>query len=315
MTEEKTVPYANSVFEQPWWLDTVAPGAWGEALVRDAERVIARLPYCFEHDRIHLPVYTQTLGIWMSDELRQFERGNSQLHRQKEVIAELLAQLPKAREVEMTLDSSLSYVLPFRWNGFRIEPSFSYRIRELSDPEAVRSRYGKTVNKNIKAAARTLRVTDGVDDCETLLRLMEDTYARQKRGLPNGRELTERIVRQALTNQAGKLLFACDGEGVAHSALFLLYDHNVCYYLMSGQDSRYKSDGSVNLLLASAIDFASGVSAAFDFEGSMIEGIENLFRQFGGEIVTNYRVSRQSLVREAAELLKPRVKKLIGYKI
>ena len=56
-------------------------------------------------------------------------------------------------------------------------------------------------------------------------------------------------------------------------------------------------------------------SAAFDFEGSMIEGIENLFRQFGGEIVTNYRVSRQSLVREAAELLKPRVKKLIGYKI
>ena len=299
MTEAKTTPYANSVFEQPWWLDTVAPGAWGEALVRDGDRLIARLPYCVDHGRLCNPVYTQTLGIWMAEELKQFQRGNSQLHRQKEVIAELLSQLPRAREIEMTLDASQAYVLPFRWNGFRIEPSFSYRIKDLSDLDEVRSRFGKTVNKNIKAAGRTLRVTDGGDE----------------RGLPNGREITERIVRQALEHEAGKLLFARDQDGVVHSALFLLYDQNVCYYLLSGQDPRYRSDGSINLLLASAVDFAAGVSAAFDFEGSMIEGIENLFRQFGGEIVTNYRVSRQSLVREAAELLKPRIKKLIGYKI
>ena len=31
-----TTPYANSLFEQPWWLDAVAPGQWEEALVTDA---------------------------------------------------------------------------------------------------------------------------------------------------------------------------------------------------------------------------------------------------------------------------------------
>ena len=29
-----TTPYANSVFEQPWWLDIVAPGEWGEVTVK-----------------------------------------------------------------------------------------------------------------------------------------------------------------------------------------------------------------------------------------------------------------------------------------
>ena len=28
-----TLPCVNSFFEQPWWLDAVAPGDWGAAVV------------------------------------------------------------------------------------------------------------------------------------------------------------------------------------------------------------------------------------------------------------------------------------------
>ena len=41
-----TTPYANSVFEQPWWLDIVAPGQWHEVFVKDKQdHVVARMPY------------------------------------------------------------------------------------------------------------------------------------------------------------------------------------------------------------------------------------------------------------------------------
>ena len=40
-----TVPWVNSVFEQPWWLDCVAPGAWDVAEVRRGDEVVARMPY------------------------------------------------------------------------------------------------------------------------------------------------------------------------------------------------------------------------------------------------------------------------------
>ena len=36
---------ANAIFQQPWWLDAVAPGRWDEATVERDGRVVARLPY------------------------------------------------------------------------------------------------------------------------------------------------------------------------------------------------------------------------------------------------------------------------------
>src|SRR5215211_6055781 len=38
----------STLFEQPWWLDAVAPGAWGAVEVSSDGRVVARLPYVTE---------------------------------------------------------------------------------------------------------------------------------------------------------------------------------------------------------------------------------------------------------------------------
>ena len=70
------------------------------------------------------------------------------------------------------------------------------------------------------------------------------------------------------------------------------------------------------------------VSAALDlfvaqgFEATSVEQIaqaagvsrSTFFRQFGGERVVNYTVIKQSLFADCAEMAKPRIKKLIGYK-
>lgn len=314
MTNGFVTPYANSVFEQPWWLDIVAEGKWREAMVKDGDKVLARLPYVYDRGVIKNPVYTQTLGVWLAPELKAFERGNSQLHRQKEVLTQLLAQLPKAREICITLDHSNSYVLPYRWQGFHLEPSFSYRLRDLRDMGGHRARLGKTVNKNLRSAEKKLTVESGVTGIETLLELQRLTYDRQNRKPPVEDALTSRLMERAMELDSGRLFIARDQEGRAHGAAFFVYDEKCCFYLLSGQNPSFKSDGSQNLLLMKGIEFASTVSMDFDFEGSMIEGIENFFRQFGGEQVINYRVSRRSLAGELAQAMKPRVKKLIGYK-
>src|SRR6185436_4750407 len=36
---------ANAIFQQPWWLDAVAPGRWGESTVERGGRIVARLPF------------------------------------------------------------------------------------------------------------------------------------------------------------------------------------------------------------------------------------------------------------------------------
>ena len=303
------------MFEQPWWLDTVAEGKWGEVTVKDGERVIARLPYVMENGFISNPVYTQTLGIWFDDSLKTYQKGNAHLHAQKEVIAQLLSQLPKHKGMSVTFDSATRYILPFRWHGFRMEPTFSYRINDLSDMAAVEANISKSTAKKLVPARKKLTIKE---DCPELVDLMVElqnkTFARQGRSNPTENELTRRIMTRAIEAGHGKIIMACGEDGEPHSASFLLYDEKVCYDLISGQDPAHKNDNSNELVLAEAIRFAATVSRAFDFEGSMIEGIEYFFSKFGGEQVTNYHVTKQSLVRDMMDIMKPRIKDIIGYK-
>ena len=77
----------------------------------------------------------------------------------------------------------------------------------------------------------------------------------------------------------------------------------------------FSSSQSQELLLWEGIQFASQHSKIFDFEGSMVEGIENFFRQFGTKSTPYYILSKQSMLNDIKDVIKPRIKKLIGYKI
>ena len=309
-----TTPYANSVFEQPWWLDIVAPGEWGEVTVKEGDETVARLPYVLQSGRIVMPTLTQTLGPWIKPEYRQFQPGNTQLSKQKELIAALLGQLPRHKSFHVTFDSANEYILPYRWLGYRYEPEFSYRLTDLCDTDALYAALNKTAKKNIKAARNKTTLVEQ-PTAKMLMDLLDKTFGAQGRKWPHDRDLTRRIIEKSVENGHGKLLVAQDGEGNLHSGAFLLYDEKVCYYLLGGSDSAFRSSGAQSLVLWESIRFASTVSKTFDFEGSNVEGIENFFRQFGGSRVINYSVIRQSLLADCMELAKPRVKRLIGYKI
>jgi len=53
------------------------------------------------------------------------------------------------------------------------------------------------------------------------------------------------------------------------------------YYLMQGSDPALRSSGAALLTQWHAIQYAAGVTAVYDFEGSILEGIEHVFRSFG----------------------------------
>lgn len=310
---QETTPYANSVFEQPWWLETVAPGCWGESLVRDGDEVVARLPYVLRHGRVGMPDNTPTLGPWMKPEYRAMQPGNTQLSRQKELVSELLSQLPKHRSLDIYLDSANDYVLPYRWLGYRYEPSFSYRLDDLQNVEKLYANFNKTAKKNIRRAGKGIEISIGTDEAP-LMDMLDKTYAGQNRKNPDSRETIARIVGRSVERKAGLVLTARDEEGHVHASSFMLYDENCAYALLGGADPVYRSSGAKSLVWYHEIQQAAKTSRVFDFEGSNIEGIENFVRQFGGTRVINYRVVRQSLLRDCMDMAKPRIKRLIGYK-
>lgn len=305
----KTTPYANSLFEQPWWLDLVAPGQWEETLVTEENtgEVLARMPYVRRGNHVVMPPLTQTLGVWLSVSARQ-DYG-----KEKQVLNQLFAAFRDMKSVDVRLHPSQRYVLPFRWMEYKIEPNFTYRLTDLSNSEQMYRQFNKTAKKNIKSAKNKVSI---LTECniDVFLTLLDKTFLAQKRKNPMDKALIRKVMTFCEEHGCGKYMEARDEEGHIHSCAYFVYDAETCYYLLGASDMRYRSSGSQSLVLWEGIQFAAKHSKVFDFEGSMVEGIEQFFRQFGGECTPYYGVSRRTLRQETIQAMKPRIKRILGYK-
>src|SRR5688572_27167695 len=85
-----------TLFEEPSWLDIVAPGIWGAVEVARDGRTIGRLPYVrkrkFGVSQLSIPALTPWLGPWIAP---GGAKGGNELGHQHDVLADLIALLPQ----------------------------------------------------------------------------------------------------------------------------------------------------------------------------------------------------------------------------
>ncbi len=302
----------NSVFEETWWLDTVAPGQWKEVILEKDGKPNARWAFCSQKGRIFMPALTQTCSPWFLLDPMQNERENNECI--KQMFNLLLEKAKPYKSISIMLDPSVLYFLPFYWNGFQIKPMVTYQISELDDLDKVFGNFSKNIRRDIKAAEKKLSISYEFSE-EVLYSIMEKTFAEQKRTYPIDKKLLGNIIKNSRENHGGQMISASDADGNIHAAAFFLYDKRRCYYLIGGKDAAYKNSNGLTLVIWEGIKFASTVSKIFDFEGSMIEGIENYFRRFGGKATVYYHVTKQNIFLDFADIINPRIKRMIGYKI
>lgn len=292
---EGSIPWTNSVFEQPWWLDAVAPGAWDEAVVRQGDDVVARLPYArqqrFGLATIVQPPLTQTLGPWLAPIAGKYAR---RLETEKKLLTQLIESLPHFDHFRMNFSPALTNWLPFYWADFHATVRYTYRIEDLTDLDRIQGEFQEHVRRGIKKANSIVEV-DHDFPLDDLLRLNARTYARQGLGAPYSENLVRRLDAAASARGARRILGAVDAQGRTHAALLMVWDERTFYALINARDPELQTFGSNTLLFWEAIRLASEVSRVFDFEGSMVESIEHFFRGFGGRQTPYLTISRTGL--------------------
>ena len=277
-----SIPWVNSVFEQPWWLEAVAPGRWTAAVVRQNDEIVARLPYATRRrlglTTIVQPPLTPTLGPWLAPMGGKYAR---RLEMEKKLLGELIEMLPPFDHFRMNCSPALTNWLPFYWAGFQATVRYTHRIEDLSDLDRVRGEFQEHVRRGIRKAQSTVEV-DYDYPLESLLRLDARTYARQGLGSPYPPDLVRRLDTACAARGARRILGAIDAQGRTHAALFVAWDEQTFYALINARDPELQTFGSNTILYWEAIRLASEVSRVFDFEGSMLEPVEHFFRGFGG---------------------------------
>jgi hypothetical protein len=269
------------LFQEPWWLEAVAPGAWRSLEVARGTQVVARMPIVLQHKYgftlIRQPPLTPTLGPWIDLSSASIVKRMAE---EKRLLNDLIDQLPKWDYFQASFNHRVTNWLPFYWRGFKQTTRYTYILDDLSDKRRIWVGLEGNVRTRIQNAEKRLSIrTDlSIDD---LLDVVELTFSRQGRKLPHSRELVRRIDGACTAHNARRLLFAQDSDGRIHAGLYLVTDADYAYVLLHGADPQLRNSGAQRLLLWEAIKLASEMNLKFDFEGSMIEPIEQVFRGFG----------------------------------
>ena len=172
--------------------------------------------------------------------------------------------------------------LPFYWHGFSQTTRYTYVIEDLSDTEIVWANIQSRIKRNIKKAVERSGLQLEVDpSLAEFLSINAMTFHRQGQQVPYSDDYVRRIDAVCKDNACRRIFLARDASGRAHAAIYIVWDERSAYYLMGGADPEFRDSGAMGFLMWEAIKHSATVTRAFDFEGSMIESIENFFRGFG----------------------------------
>lgn len=308
MSQKERIEQVNSIFQQPWWLEAVAPNKWNFIEVSKENQVLASLPYFIEKRKgltfLTMPKLTQTLGVWLAPSEAKYSK---QLAQQKDLMISLIKQLPPHDYFLQNFHYSVTNWLPFYWQGFNQTTRYTYVIESLVDLDAVWCEFQENIRREIRKAKKQLIVCKNLD-IEKFLDINSMTFQRQGLKVPYSREFVQRLNIACQKYNAREIFYAKDAKGRIHAAIYIVWDENSAYYLMGGADPELRNSGATSLLIWEAIQFAATVTQKFDFEGSMIESVERFFRAFGARQVPYFQISRMSrrmkLLKTGQDMLK-----------
>tara|TARA_Y100001933_G_C18977775_1_gene555327 strand:- start:407 stop:1408 length:1002 start_codon:yes stop_codon:yes gene_type:complete len=283
------------IFSKGWWLDATAGRAnWDVAIVERDGKIVASIPYMFKKQfgfiRLTQPPLTMKLGPWIR---KSDAKNTKKLRREKDLMNELINQLPAYSDFRQNWNHEITNWLPFYWRGFEQTTRYTYRLPNLIDEKKIWGQLAENIRREIRKAKNrfSLKVRDDLN-VQDFLELSEKTFNSKGINQPFSKDLVQRIDDTCGERNVKKILIAEDSKGQRHAGIYIVWDENSVYYLMGGGDPLLRRSGATSLCMWEAILFAASLKKSFDFEGSMLEPVERFFRGFGAFQTPYFSVSR-----------------------
>ena len=285
------------IFSQSWWLDIVSgPDLWDVILVKKGEVILASFPYFQVKSRFNLkiitmPVLTQKMGIYIK--YPENLTTSSRLILEKSIYNEIIDKLPNYDYFDVNQDHKYLNWLPFYWRGFRQTTQYTYLIEDLSNMETVLKNFGSGKKSDIKKAADTISI--GFDmSPQSFIGFYKESLKKQNKELSYSESLFIQLCSEALNRKQGEIICAIDREENIHGAILYVWDNECIYNLVTAFDPDYRSSGASSYMFYQIMKKFSALNLKFDFEGSMMENIEQSYNRFGTVQKMYFRIFREN---------------------
>lgn len=274
------------VFSQPWWMDAVcADGYWDVLLYEKDGDILGALPYYVKKkwgiSYITQPKFTQYNGVIIKYPNNQ--KYEKKLSYEKEIMTALIEQLEKLPIVfyQQFFDLKFTNWLPFYWKGYRQNTCYTYRISDISNIERVYTNMHVSKRRDYKVALQQNLHVNYDMPISVFYEYHKNVLKESGEKINYSFKFIDRLWNTVIMHKSGVLISVCDDSFNIHSFIMLVWDKSCAYNLMTAISPKYRKSYSSGLLFYEAIKHCSLFVSSFDFEGSMIESIENSYRKFG----------------------------------
>lgn len=266
------------------WLDaTKGPSCDWDVIFsyNDKNEVLGFWVYVFKKQlfwtKITMPPFTPYMGprLFYPEGLNEYER----ISFENKVIEDLIQQLPDFAEVKLKWSRGYNNWLSFYWKSYCQQTAYTYVIEDTRDIDFVFKNFKNSTQRQIRKAESNLIVTQ-THEVNVAIKMLKLSLKNKAEHLVN-EQLLKDIHQVASLQQKCIVLQAQDKNESLLAAIYLVWDKEEMLYLYGGYDDKYNDSGAMTLLFWEALKLAHQKQLSFNFEGSMLKGVERFFRSFG----------------------------------
>ena len=280
---------SHSVFSSPQWLAALPKGSVKVA-VFGSDQKAAYLPFSLARRRgipfVSNPAFTPWVEVVGGSSSSKRVALIGDLHKAQSAMANELRRLGVVR---LRLQRTTPSWLGFHWAGYFGNARISYVV-DGSPTVAWDGMKGKN-RTQVRSAAELVQIRDVRDDgLEGSIELFLRHSSTKNFGYSLGPTPLRLLMADAIASGRGIVRGAFDPQDRLVATAFFVDDGRSRTYLMGAQDPDGARAHAMTLLHWRSIEETLNDGRTFDFEGSMLPGVEEYVRSFGGEQVTDVTV-------------------------
>jgi hypothetical protein len=218
-------------------------------------------------------------------------KNPSRITRGKKLLHDLVSFLDAGPyfRIELNLPPEIRDVQPAVWAGWDVRVRYTYRLDLEQSEVDIFNGYEDKLKSQLRDFNPSSVRFESLNAKNAALIFKE---LEEKNALAHP-ELASRLC-DALGKHGGEIITVVGQKGTPLASAATVKSDGLTYYLFGGVNPEGRQAGAGPMALhASILRAKESQSHTFDFEGSMIPGVERYFRQFGGEIVPYYSLTKR----------------------
>ncbi|MDF1694392.1 MAG: hypothetical protein P1U56_01080 [Saprospiraceae bacterium] len=274
------------IFFQDYFLNVVCQGQWDVVLSKENNKVAGAYIYMLKQ-KLFLKYIVQPQLCPYTGPIF-FEKSNV-----NKVYTDLLVQLPSHHLLIQDYLPTLPHLKGFTNTAFT---KHTYLLDKTTDLDKLWQEQSSTHRRIIRKAEREL-LYEEVQDINSFLDFVSTTFAKRNKSVPNDPEIFRNLDQVLFSKGQRKIVKCTNSNNEVVAMCYFMKDKNWTYNFANGVVDDYRHYG-MNLILWNEIKASFFEGRSFDFEGSMIPGVDEFFKRFKGKRVPyqTRNISKNKLV-------------------